>query len=77
MRQPLQASRFNHHNLISTPSQLAVALVSHSVTVCSLLGPKVREQNQVRPATGELESLALVDESQDSRCDVERAALWQ
>jgi hypothetical protein len=53
MRQLPQASRFNHHNSISTPSQLAEALVSRSATVCSLLGQRVQEQNQVRPATGE------------------------
>jgi len=51
-RQPPQASRFNHHSSISTQSQLVVALVSRSATVCSLLGRRVQEQNQVRPATG-------------------------
>lgn len=52
MRQPLQASRFNHHNSISTLSQLVVALASRSAMVYSLLGRRVQEQNQVRPATG-------------------------
>ena len=52
-RQPPQASRFSHHNLISTLSQQAVALVSRSAMACSLLDPKVREQIRVQPATGE------------------------
>ena len=52
-KQPPQVSRFNHHSSISTQSQLVVALVSRSATVCSLLGQRVREQNRVRPATGE------------------------
>ena len=52
-RQPPRASRFNRHSLISIPSQPVVALVSRSGTVCSLLGPKVQEQNLVLLATGE------------------------
>jgi 5-oxoprolinase (ATP-hydrolysing) len=53
MRQPPRVSRFNRHNLISTPSQLVEALVSRFAMVCSLQGPKVQEQNLVLPAIGE------------------------
>jgi Hydantoinase/oxoprolinase/Hydantoinase/oxoprolinase N-terminal region len=53
MKQAPQASLFNRHNLISTPSQLVVAPVSRSAMVCSLLGPKVRVQSLVPLATGE------------------------
>lgn len=52
MRRPLQASRFNHHNSISTLSRLAADLASRSAMVSSLLDRRVQEQNQVRPATG-------------------------
>lgn len=55
MRQPPRVSRFNRHNLISTPSRLVAALVSRFATVCSLQGPKVQEQNLVLPAIGEWE----------------------
>jgi hypothetical protein len=76
-RQPPQASRFSRHSLISIPSQRVVALVSRSVMVCSLLVPKVREQNRVQPATGEWESLFVIIRSQDQQCDVEKAVPWQ
>ena len=57
----MQVSRFNHHNLISILSQLVVALVSRSETVCSFLGPKAQEQNLVLHATGEWRYLFLAD----------------
>ncbi len=65
MRQPPQASRFNHHNSISTLSQLAVALVSRSAMVYSSLGLRVQEQNRVRPATGEKSFLPQLPVTRD------------